>query len=55
MYNPSGKYFDACANGRLLMLAPLPYHRKKTTITREQCLMLNGWAEDVVNSGEDVA
>jgi len=54
MYKPSGQYFDACANGRLLMLAPFPYHREKTTITREQCLILNGWAKDVMNSREIV-
>jgi len=55
MYKPSGKYFDACASGRLLMLAPFAYHREKTTITRDQCLTLNAWAEDVVNRGEEVA
>lgn len=48
LYKPPGRYFDACANGRLLMLAPFPYHREKRTITREQCLALNEWAEDIV-------
>ena len=52
LYKPAGRYFDACANGRPLMLAPLPYRREKTTITREQCLTLNGWAQDVVNDSD---
>jgi REP element-mobilizing transposase RayT len=45
LYKPPGKYFDACAAGHLLMLAPFPYHREKRAITREQCLALNEWAE----------
>ena len=51
LYKPAGRYFDACANGHLLMLAPFPYHREKQPITREQCLTLNEWAGDAVNSG----
>jgi hypothetical protein len=43
-YKPPGRYFDACAEGRLLMLAPFPYQRRKCIITREKCLMLNKWA-----------
>ncbi|MDT8390711.1 MAG: hypothetical protein RRC34_09420 [Lentisphaeria bacterium] len=47
-YKPPGRYFDACAKGNLLMLAPFPFHRGKQTITREQCLKLNEWAARVV-------
>ncbi|MDP6490619.1 MAG: hypothetical protein QGH42_10385 [Kiritimatiellia bacterium] len=43
-YKPSGRYFDACADGQLLMLAPLPYASKEAPITRGQCLTLNEWA-----------
>jgi REP element-mobilizing transposase RayT len=45
LYKPPGKYFDACAAGHLLILAPFPYHREKRAITRKQCLALNEWAE----------
>jgi hypothetical protein len=48
LYKPPGRYFDACAKGRLLMLAPFPYHRDRRTITREQCLTLNEWAKAIV-------
>lgn len=54
-YKPPGRYFDACANGNLLMLAPFPYHRGKRAITREQCLKLNEWAAAVANPGARVA
>jgi REP element-mobilizing transposase RayT len=46
-YKPPGRYFDACAAGRLLMLAPFPYHRQRQSITREQCLELNAWARAI--------
>lgn len=44
MYKPPGKYFDACAAGRLLMLAPWPYHADRRRITRWQCDELNAMA-----------
>lgn len=40
-YKPPGKYFEACAKGLLLMLAPWPYHEERRAITRQQCLELN--------------
>ena len=36
-------------SGRLLMVAPFPYHREKRKITREQCLTLNEWTKAIVN------
>lgn len=53
MYKPPGRYFDACANGRLLMLAPFPHHREKRTITREQCLTLNEWAKAILETSNE--
>jgi len=50
LYKPPGRYFDACASGRLLMVAPFPYHSRKHTITREQCLTLNQWAKAIAAS-----
>ena len=47
LYKPPGKYFDACAKGLLLMLAPWPYHTERRTITREQCLALNSIACEI--------
>ncbi len=47
LYKPPGKYFEACAKGLLLMLAPWPYHMEKRTITRQQCLALNGMAQAI--------
>lgn len=47
MYKPPGQYFDACAEGRLLMLSPWPYHMERRTITRSQCLALNQMARDL--------
>lgn len=47
MYKPPGKYFEACAEGLLLMLAPWPYHMEQKKITREQCLALNSIAHDL--------
>ena len=49
-YKPPGRYFDACAAGALLMLAPFPYHRERRTITREQCLTLNAWAKAITET-----
>lgn len=47
MYKPPGKYFEACAKGLLLMLAPWPYHMERRTITRRQCLELNDMARGI--------
>lgn len=49
LYKPPGKYFEACAKGLLLMLAPWPYHMEKRTITRGQCLALNSMAQAISN------
>ncbi|MBR5725980.1 MAG: transposase [Muribaculaceae bacterium] len=41
---PGGRYFDACAQGRLLLLAPWEHHNTQETIKRAQCLDLNKMA-----------
>lgn len=38
---PGGQLFEACAGGRLLILAPWEQHNEHRTITRGQCLTLN--------------
>lgn len=41
---PGGKRMEACADGRLLILAPWDHHNEHTTIRRSQCLTLNDMA-----------
>ena len=41
---PGGRRFDACAQGRLLMLAPWEHHNDKRIIKRGQCRDLNEMA-----------
>ena len=43
LYKPSGKYFDLCAQGRLLVLSAFPYTGRKQALTRECCLQMNAW------------
>lgn len=47
IYKPVGKAFYACADGRLLLLAPWEYHANRRAITREQCNALNTLAEGI--------
>ena len=48
---PGGRYFDACAEGRLLLLAPWEHHNTRTTIKRCQCHALNDMAAAVCQTG----
>ena len=41
---PGGRLFDACAEGRLLLLAPWEHHNDKRAIKRWQCEELNAMA-----------
>lgn len=47
LQKPSGRQFDACAQGRLLLIAPWPHHDDKRRITRAQCLFLNDLARHI--------
>ena len=38
---PGGKRMVACAEGRLLILAPWEHHNERLAIRRDQCLVLN--------------
>lgn len=49
-YKPMGTYFEACAAGRLLMLAPWEHHTERRAISRVQCMQLNAMAKDIVNN-----
>lgn len=52
MWKPGGAQFDACADGRLLLIAPWPHHNERRTITRAQCNELNAIAQEIANLGE---
>lgn len=44
---PSGRQFDACSQGRLLLVAPWPHHGDYRKITRQQCNALNSLAQSI--------
>ena len=54
-FKPNGRHFNACASGKLLMLAPWEHHNERRTITREQCLQLNEMAKDLCNGQADAS
>ena len=43
-FKPHPRYLQACAEGRLLMLAPYPFQNEKLTDMRARCLTLNDLA-----------
>lgn len=44
---PQGERFDACAQGRLLMLSPWEHHNERKKITAEQCQQMNLMALEI--------
>ena len=48
-YKPADDLFDACADGRLLILSPWPYDGGKRHISRSECVALNAMAEEICN------
>lgn len=44
---PAGRQFDACSQGRLLLVAPWEHHNERRKITRKQCLDLNNIAKAI--------
>ncbi len=44
-YKPPQELFEACANGRMLILSPWDYDPTKKHISREDCVFLNTMAE----------
>ncbi len=44
---PGGKRMEACAEGRLLIVAPWEHHNEQVTISRSQCLTLNEMARSI--------
>lgn len=52
MWKPGGAQFDACAAGRLLLVAPWPHHNDRRMITRDQCNQLNDLAAAIAELGQ---
>ena len=46
-YKPSGHMFEACKEGRILLLSPWEHHTEQKTIARGQCLQLNDMARQL--------
>lgn len=49
-YKPSAGLFDAVAAGRVLILSPWEYDPKKKHISRNDCVAMNGMAEEIAYS-----
>ena len=54
-FKPSRAAFEAVAAGRLLLLAPWPYHTRNTAITRQQCNTLNVLAVQLAAQEDGIA
>ena len=50
MSKPSGKLMEACAEGRLLLLAPWEHHNERMMIRRDQCISLNDMARIICST-----
>jgi hypothetical protein len=45
--HPGHQYYDACAEGRFLILAPWPHQNRRFPLTRKMCLLLNAMTADI--------
>lgn len=49
-YSRSGnRFYEACAEGRFLILAPWPHNNRETPLTRQMCLELNAMVKALCN------
>ena len=44
---PGHRYYEACAEGRFLILAPWPHNNREVPLTRQMCLELNEMAREI--------
>ena len=44
---PGHQYFNACAEGHLLILAPWEHQNQRIPLTREMCMALNGMTKNI--------
>ena len=47
---PGHQYYEACAGGRFLILAPWPHENRRIPLTRQMCLQLNEMAAEICSS-----
>ena len=47
LFKPGGRYFDLCMQGRLLILSAYPDVGHPSELTREKCIMMNAWCEQI--------
>lgn len=47
LFKPGGRYFDLCLQGRLLILSAYPDVGHSTELTRDKCMMMNAWCEQI--------
>lgn len=38
---PGGAFYDACAEGRLLIISPWPHENRRVPLTRQRCMQMN--------------
>ena len=53
-FKPSGREFELCNEGRLLIIAPAVHQTRKVSITREMCLYGNHIAERIAQGAIDL-
>lgn len=53
-YKPGGKYFDLCAAGRLLIIAPVEKHLERQPMTRAKAMALNSLAALIASDDFEV-
>ena len=46
---PGHQYYEACAQGHFLILAPWPHENQRIPLTRDMCVALNAMAAAVAN------
>ncbi|MBQ9678811.1 MAG: hypothetical protein IJV44_11815 [Prevotella sp.] len=44
---PGHQYYEACAEGKLLLLAPWPHQNERIALTRQMCLDLNSMTKEI--------
>ena len=47
---PGGAFFDACADGRLLILSPFEHTNRKVKLTRQMCMQMNELARIIAEA-----
>ena len=48
-YKPADALFDACSEGRVLILSPWPHDGGKRHISRQECVALNTMSDEICN------